>query len=510
MSMSSSGKLALRRFVLRFAACAAVGWTSVARAQSNNEGVESAKQIFEGKIIGRQVTVRSGPSENYYPVVRLDDGATVVVNGIKFDWLRVSPPEGTFSLIFKDFVEVTGTTGRVKSSGVNVRAGSLLGPQYSTIQTKLMRGDTVTVLGEVDTKDGKYLKIKPPPGAYLFVKKEFVIPTRALGAAPAEPVRTGGTGVKPSSGLSGTPSGSGSTVAPPTTQRSPRPNQGSEGTTSGGAYGGGVAGDFGGTPTTPGGTLTTPSPEPVTAAPTTQEAARLTAEQAYDEADKAWRAASDKPLEEQPLPELLSRFEALANNEDLPVTLRREAQSTAGFIRARNANREELLELKRRQTDMQARLQPLKDQNRALTDQYRQLAQTTYTAAGQLQPSTLQEGGYQLLRLVDPGTNRTILYVRTSDTAYLNSFVGIKGVLSREDRLNITIITPNSIQPIDPNSLGRGITAEIAPPSLRIPPPASTPPSSPAPSGAPAPVTPAPAGSGPQALPPTTQSITVE
>jgi uncharacterized protein YraI len=478
---------------------------SLASAQAINEGVESAKQIFEGKILGRQVTIRSGPSENYYPVTRLDDGATVIVNGIKFDWLRISPPEGTFSLIFKDLVEVNGSTGRVKSNGVNVRAGSNYGPQYSTVQTKLMRGDTVTVLGQVETKEGVYLKIKPPPGAYLFVKKEFVTPVRALGPAPAEPVRR--TPTTPEASTSGT--GTSHSPTPPTTQHSPRPSGTSAGTgessSGNGAYGGGVAGDFGG-----GTSLTTPPAIPRTtdssSPPTTQESARMAAEQAYDEADRAWRDASDKPLEEQPLPELLARFEALASNEDLPITLRKDAQSTAAFIKARNANREELLDLKRQQSQMQARLQPLKDQNKALVDQYRQLAQTTYTAAGQLQQTTLQEGGYQLLRLVDPGTGRALVYVRSTDTSYVNSFVGIKGTLSHDDKLNITLITPASIQPIDPNALGRGITAEIAPPSLRLPPPPSPAPASPAaPSNAPQPVAP----TTPPASP-STQPVTVE
>jgi len=424
-----------------------------AQPANSSDGVEQARMNYEGRILGNQVTLRSGPGENYYPVIRLDTGATVIINGIKFDWLRIVPPEGTHSLIAKEFVTVTGNSGRISGTVVNVRSGSTLNSQYSTIHGKLQRGDAVDILGEVELDGKTWLKIKPPPGTTLFVKKDFVEPVRALGPAviPVTPLTT-----------------------PPATPRDPVAGPAVT-PPSDGAAGGGVVGnpadlnrDTGtGIP----GTELANQPRTSTPAtprePSSIELARASAQQqaevAYDQAETTWRAAMDKPLEDQPLPEILARFEALAVNEDLPVTLRQQSASTASFIRSRNQTREDVLKLRQSQAEMQARLQPLQAQNRQLADQFRQADMNRFTAIGQLQTSTLAN----LHRLVDPATGRTLVYLRSTGGATVGQFVGVKGPLSRDENLNIQLVTPESIFPIDPGSFGRGTTAEIFPPSLR-------------------------------------------
>lgn len=459
--MLNSHKKSLSRVCFLLVPVAAV---AASYAQPAEE-VQAAKQIFEGKILGNQITVRSGPSENYYPVVRLDSGALVVVNGIKFDWLRIAPPEGTFSLIAKQYVDVSGTTGKVKAESVNVRAGSLFSTQHATVQTKVYRGDTVTVLGEMDTPDGVFLKIKPPPGAFFFVKKDYVAPVRVIGNAPEEPavrprVPSGGGVSEPRSVPGAT------TRLSPTTRRT-RPEGNGAGTTGGStggaAYGGGVAADggaFGVSPTTRGATDVAPvSPVEMTR--------RDKAEQEYSDAEQAWADARSKPIEDQPLPELLAKFEALSGNEDLPVTLRQQARSTAAFLKSRNEAREEVLNLKKQQAEMAERLQPLKEQNRQLQDKFRQIDMTTFNAAGTLQNTTLQQAGHVLLRLVDPATTHTLIYIKGSDASLLGQFVGVKGTIAHDDALNIDVLTPTTMVIVDPNSMGKTVTAEIMPPSMR-------------------------------------------
>lgn len=492
---------------------------------SSVDGVESAKQIFEGRILADRVTVRSGPSENYYPVTYLPQGTTVVVNGIKFDWLRIAPPEGTFSLISKQFVDVAaaggGAKGRVKAESVNVRAGSTVGSQYATVQTKLYRNDEVQILGEVETRDGVFLKIKPPPGAYLFVKKEFVAPVRVIGAAAPEPT------ARPHSSASGT---TGGTVAAGGKSPTTAPSGGSvkkpTGTGVGGtAFGGGVAGDSVALtpgPTTapdhtaaPGGSAVTGTEAATPAAPL-DTTARDRAEQAYADAEQAWQAAQGQPLEQQPLPELLEKYNALVANEDLPISLRAQARETAGFIKARNTSRDEVLKLRKQQDEMASRLQPLREQNRQLADKYRQIDATVFNAAGLLQVSILQQGGHDLLRLVDPQTQHTLVYVRSTQSALVGSFVGVKGRLAKDDALNIYVLTPTAIVPIDPGSLGRSVTAEIMPAAMRpaVAPPPATPATPAAPTTQPAesvappaettPDAPAAAAAVPPAVPETT------
>ena len=70
--------------------------------------VPNAKYNFIGEINGNGVSIRSGPSENYYPTGKLDKGARVKVVGIKFNWLKIEPPEGSFSYVGKAFVDRHG------------------------------------------------------------------------------------------------------------------------------------------------------------------------------------------------------------------------------------------------------------------------------------------------------------------------------------------------------------------------------------------------------------------
>jgi hypothetical protein len=437
------------------------------------DGVEQARVNYEGRILGNQVTIRSGPGENYYPVVRLDSGTNVIINGIKFDWLRIVPPAGTHSLIAKEFVTVTGTTGRVTGSMVNVRAGSTLNSQYATIHGKLQRGDLVEILGEVELDGKTWLKIKPPPGTALFVRKDFVEPVRALGPStpPVAAVPTGpGVGVTPPTATTGpsvprvtpgTVAGNTPSAAPAATRRT------------GTIYGDGVAGNIGDLARDTG----TGVPGTENVGPT-RNAAREVAEREYDAAESAWQETIEKPIDEQPLPELLARFQALAANEDLPITLRQQAASTARFIQARNETREDLLKLKQSQAEMEARLRPLQEQNRQLQAQFQQFEQTRYSAIGQLQTSTL--GGMH--RLVDPANGRTLVYLRLGGTVgapAVGQFVGVRGAIGRDEVLNVQVISPDAVVPVDPALFGRGLTAEIFPPSLRDQLPAPSTPTTP-------------------------------
>ena len=98
--------------------------------------VPNAKFNFIGETTG-SVFVRSGPSENYYPTAKLEKGTRVKVVGMKFQWLKIEPPAGSFSYIGKAFVDRhgDGTVGKVNSPA-NVRTGSELNEMKTTIQTQ--------------------------------------------------------------------------------------------------------------------------------------------------------------------------------------------------------------------------------------------------------------------------------------------------------------------------------------------------------------------------------------
>ena len=52
-----------------------------------------------GEVTGTEVNVRSGPSGNYYVVMRLSAGHRVVIVDRLPSWVAIAPPKGAYSLI---------------------------------------------------------------------------------------------------------------------------------------------------------------------------------------------------------------------------------------------------------------------------------------------------------------------------------------------------------------------------------------------------------------------------
>ncbi|MGE5612018.1 MAG: SH3 domain-containing protein, partial [Bacillota bacterium] len=144
--------------------------------------VENSRYQFAGVINTNAVQVRSGPSENYYATMRLDKGTPVTVVGIKLDWLKITPPEGSYSLISKAFVQRQGDSnaGTVIRNSIRVRAGSTMTPLKTAVQCKLSTGTQVTIVGEQD----EYYQIKPPADAFLYVHQKYVDPVKQLNEKP--------------------------------------------------------------------------------------------------------------------------------------------------------------------------------------------------------------------------------------------------------------------------------------------------------------------------------------
>ena len=71
--------------------------SAVAQDLNVTPQVENAKHAFDGVINANDVFIRSGPNDSFYPTMKLDKGAKVKVVGIKFNWLKIEPPAGSFS-----------------------------------------------------------------------------------------------------------------------------------------------------------------------------------------------------------------------------------------------------------------------------------------------------------------------------------------------------------------------------------------------------------------------------
>ncbi len=398
-------------------------------ASVKQEQVDNSKLAFSGVINSGNVYVRSGPSENYYPTQKLDKGEKITVVGIKFEWLKVVPPEGSFCYVAKSYIEKTGAgTGKVSRPSINVRAGSSLNPQKGTIQTQLQEGDVVTILGEQD----EYYKIKPPAGAFLFINKQFVDPVRQLaqGEAPTVP-----------------------TPRPPTpTPRAPEPVR----------------------PVTPSngqtGTIEiTPGPTAPPVAPAaTQTPEQTQAEADYDKAEADFDAASSQPLESQPLNDLVTRYTALTANDNLPVTLRRNAEVHLRALKGRLDAQNDMLAAKKVQEASNERLAKLKAEQDEINQRLAGAGMHLFTALGNLESSTLDQNGAPLYRLTDPGTGHTVVYVKSDNAlpAKVGTLVGVKGDVLSDQTLGVKIITPKSVESVDASAVGKTVSAEMMPQSM--------------------------------------------
>src|SRR6478752_9162626 len=98
--------MARRISILALVVIAAFALVSrVAMAQDVPPEIENAKNSAIGTINADAVYVRSGAGDNYYPTMKLNTGTQVTVVGVKFDWLKVLPPEGSFCYVAKVYVE---------------------------------------------------------------------------------------------------------------------------------------------------------------------------------------------------------------------------------------------------------------------------------------------------------------------------------------------------------------------------------------------------------------------
>jgi len=139
----------------------------------------------EYEVTGEDVYVRSGPSGNFYPMLKVSRPQRVDVLAQEGEWLAITPPPGAYSLISKLLVAVDGQTGTVTGNRVIVRAGSVLYPfKTDTLQTHLNRGDKVAILGETE----EAYKIAPPAGVAAYISVKYARPVGSPVAATTLPV----------------------------------------------------------------------------------------------------------------------------------------------------------------------------------------------------------------------------------------------------------------------------------------------------------------------------------
>lgn len=130
-------------------------------------------------VVGEDAVIHSGPSSNFYGTDRLPPGATVdVYRNDPGGWMAIRPPEGSFSLVQLDELELL-ENGLAR---INVdKAVAWVGTRLSAVkkpmwQVRLRRGEVVDVLGIVDRQkyelgqeEPDWVQIKPPAGEFRWI-----------------------------------------------------------------------------------------------------------------------------------------------------------------------------------------------------------------------------------------------------------------------------------------------------------------------------------------------------
>jgi uncharacterized protein YgiM (DUF1202 family) len=425
--------MAARRFLLAtlsLGLVAAIGPRVIFADDTTPDGssadVENARHSFIGSINASSVFVRSGPRDDAYQTMKLDKGTEVTVIGIKFDWLKILPPSGSFAYVPKVYIERhgDGSVGRA-TRDIIAKVGSDLNPLKIAPMAKVDEGDDVQILGEAD----EYFKIQPPAGSALWVNKQFVDPVRMVPDATPDNKNT----------MPLADSGSNAPAAPATPDGSAGPT-------------------------------TLPSGAEA-AAPATQPADQeAKAADQFDSLETDYAAATDKSITEQPVAELLTGYQALLKMDALPDSMRQIAEVRVATLKMRDEAKQEYLAFKETQDKTNERRKALAAEQEEIEARVKQNSVTIYAAVGTLRTSSIQHAGATLYRITDPDTGRTVAYIRTTDDgpmALLGQFVGVKGTITNDDALNLKMIdNPTVIEAVDQTKVNSSVAAQILPPSL--------------------------------------------
>ena len=428
--------------------------------------VPNAKFNVYGEVTSNNVYVRSGPGDSYYPTTKLNKGDRVKVVGEKIKFLKIEPPEGSFSYVGKAYVERRGEggIGRV-TTPANVRTGSQLNSMKTTVQTKLDPGTDVKIMGEQE----EYFKIEPPPGAYLYIAKDFVEPKERIGdqgiarAGEQDPQQRPETNAE-KTGAAPDPSGAGGAIADVAVGEQTEPASPADRVAAGATTDQSPA-------STESAQAPTTTPDAAAASTRPADTKPVTAEARFEQLQGEFETASQQPVIEQPVDELLTRYQSLVQDELLPESLKRIADARIAALRVRKQTRDEFAAVRKTQEEMDNRRKALQAERQELEEQIRQSQVEFFAAVGTLRPSSLQNGprGTTLYRLTDPESGRTLVYIRSKDpqiTALLNQFVGVKGQLQADPLLRMKVITPSEAKAVDQTKVGSTIAAGVIPASI--------------------------------------------
>lgn len=462
---------------------------------------------FEAVVTDEAVDVRAGPGRAYYVVDQLERGDRVRVVQTLYDWSKIEAPESSFSYISQAFVNARGdgSTGVVNSDRQEVKAGSLQGPgiSYKT-QVVLNRGDEVKIL---DT-EGDYYKIEPPDNAYVYLPPGSLRPVGPADEAPRGPARRAndGNADRPREGTEAqanadddafiesngdTDDGGSEPVASlddraedprALAEASTRPNEtpGDDADTADRGVDGQVTRetdrDNAADPDRTSEPERAAKEDSATVTLGTEEREREPGDVAIDIAkgqeldvetqttalaELEERAVTQlkKPVEEQPIEELLAAYRSLRDREDLELTPgERKLVSLRIAVLERNRQLREALarieasqEVAQEEAEAPAAAEQADDDAATDTQPVDRATAQDFDAVGRLLASSVYDGQSlpRMYRLVDPTARRTLAYLAPADvdtTDMLGELVGVRGESRYDPSLKLRVFEVETIE----------------------------------------------------------------
>ncbi|HVT80201.1 MAG TPA: SH3 domain-containing protein, partial [Phycisphaerae bacterium] len=432
---SSSAATAAAATLVPAATATAPLWTPPSTAAAASAPASPAEaaftQPFVGSVAGDRVYVRSGPDKNAYEIGQLTKNDLVYVVGAVKGWYQILPPNGSFCLIAKEYVELDpgNATGTVKGDYINVRAGTAIyKTRDSSVMTTLRKGTKLKVLGSTDT----YYQIAPPEKVYFYITPQYV--KAAVDTAYKVP------DLKLPQGVTGP---SGVTVEAPTTLPTTMATLILPETMPGGAAT---------TPATAVAVATGPTIELPGTAPATQPqlpplvpAVKFseTATARFNDVNARYQAEAKKAVADQNLNALLAEFKEILAMENVAPSVQAGAQADIAAI-------DRTMTVQRLMKEQQAAQESTRKQTDALQEQYEAAqraiaaARTAgpYSAEGLLQTSTIVQGKYAL---VNPTTSRVVAYVDPGNSSidlsiFIGKYIGVRGITKTMENSDVKVI----------------------------------------------------------------------
>ena len=133
---------------LFYAAILCCGLSTVVGADDQAEDFSDENFPYDAYVVADDVYVRSGPGQNYYPVLRLKRGDRVEV--YRHDpggWYAIRPPAECFSWVSAEFVEPgEGRMATIKGDRVVARVGSAFSDIRDVIQIRMDEGEPLSLI----------------------------------------------------------------------------------------------------------------------------------------------------------------------------------------------------------------------------------------------------------------------------------------------------------------------------------------------------------------------------